>query len=139
MCISGMYDLTPVRLPVRNAYVAFDDATVAALSPMRHLDRLQAPLVVAYGTCETPEFQRQNREFAVLLLTRRVKSERVYAEIDWSLLLVFAGLFIIVAGAQRALLTPDLVAAGPGHWLPPVADAGPWHSPGRGRTACCRR
>jgi len=40
-----------------------------------------------------------------------VKSERVYAEIDWSLLLMFAGLFIIVAGAQRALLTPDLVAA----------------------------
>ena len=46
----------------------------------------------------------------LLLLTRRVKSERVYAEIDWSLLLMFAGLFIIVAGAQRALLTPDLVA-----------------------------
>ena len=43
----------------------------------------------------------------LLLLTRRVKSERVYAEIDWSLLLMFAGLFIIVAGAQRALLTPD--------------------------------
>ena len=37
----------------------------------------------------------------LLLLTRRVKSERVYAEIDWSLLLMFAGLFIIVAGAQR--------------------------------------
>ena len=59
-----MYDLTPVRLSARNAYVAFDDATVAALSPVRHLDRLHAPLVVAYGTCETPEFQRQNREFA---------------------------------------------------------------------------
>ena len=43
---------------------------------------------------------------ALLLLTRRVKSERVYAEIDWSLLLMFAGLFIIVAGAQHALLTP---------------------------------
>jgi arylformamidase len=64
MCISGMYDLTPVRLSARNSYVAFDDATVAALSPIRHLDRLQAPLIVAYGTCETPEFQRQNREFA---------------------------------------------------------------------------
>src|ERR1700720_4575591 len=64
MCISGMYDLTPVRLSARNAYVAFDDATVAALSPTRHLDRLHAPVVVAYGTCETPEFQRQNREFA---------------------------------------------------------------------------
>jgi Na+/H+ antiporter NhaD/arsenite permease-like protein len=46
----------------------------------------------------------------LLLLTRRVKSKRVYAEIDWSLLLMFAGLFIIVAGAQHALLTPDLVA-----------------------------
>jgi Na+/H+ antiporter NhaD/arsenite permease-like protein len=47
----------------------------------------------------------------LLLLTRRVKSERVYAEIDWSLLLMFAGLFIIVAGAQRSMLTPDIVAA----------------------------
>ena len=47
----------------------------------------------------------------LLLLTRRVKSERVYAEIDWSLLLMFAGLFIIVAGAERALLTPDVVIA----------------------------
>jgi len=64
ICISGMYDLTPVRLSARSNYVKFDDATVAALSPIRHLDRLQAPLIVAYGTCETPEFQRQNREFA---------------------------------------------------------------------------
>jgi arylformamidase len=64
MCISGMYDLTPVRLSARNSYVAFDDATVAVLSPMRHLDRLHAPVIVAYGTCETPEFRRQNSEFA---------------------------------------------------------------------------
>ena len=48
---------------------------------------------------------------ALLLLTRRMKSARVYAEIDWSLLLMFAGLFIIVAGAQHQLLTPRLVAA----------------------------
>jgi Na+/H+ antiporter NhaD/arsenite permease-like protein len=48
---------------------------------------------------------------ALLLLTRRVKSWRVYAEIDWSLLLMFTGLFIIVAGAQRALLTPDVMHA----------------------------
>ena len=47
----------------------------------------------------------------LLLLTRRLKSRRVYAEIDWSLLLMFAGLFIIVAGAQRALLSPDIIAA----------------------------
>ncbi len=47
----------------------------------------------------------------LLLLTRRVKSWRVYAEIDWSLLLMFAGLFIIVAGAERTLLTPARIAA----------------------------
>ena len=64
MCISGMYDLTPVRLSARSRYVAFDDGTIASLSPIRHLDRLRAPLIVAYGTRETPEFQRQNREFA---------------------------------------------------------------------------
>ena len=37
---------------------------VAALSPQRHLDQLRAPLIVAYGTYETPEFQRQARDFA---------------------------------------------------------------------------
>ena len=47
----------------------------------------------------------------LLLLTRRMKSWRVYEEIDWSLLLMFAGLFIIVAGAQHALLGPDVIAA----------------------------
>jgi arylformamidase len=67
MCVSGMYDLAPVRLSARSRYVRFDDATVAALSPIRHLDRLQAPVIVAYGTCDTPEFQRQNREFAAAL------------------------------------------------------------------------
>jgi Na+/H+ antiporter NhaD/arsenite permease-like protein len=48
---------------------------------------------------------------ALLLLTRRVKSARIYAEIDWSLLLMFTGLFIIVAGAERELLTPQAVEA----------------------------
>lgn len=64
LLVSGMYDLAPVRLSKRSAYVAFDDESVETLSPLRHLDRLRAPVVVAYGTCETPEFQRQNREFA---------------------------------------------------------------------------
>ena len=46
----------------------------------------------------------------VLLLTRVVRSERVYREIDWPLLLMFAGLFVVVAGVENALLTPDLVS-----------------------------
>jgi Na+/H+ antiporter NhaD/arsenite permease-like protein len=51
---------------------------------------------------------------ALLLLTRRVKSRRVYAEIDWSLLLMFTGLFIIVAGAEQRLLTPGVMQAAAG-------------------------
>ncbi|MFL5266926.1 MAG: anion transporter [Stellaceae bacterium] len=47
---------------------------------------------------------------ALLLVTGRAKTERVYAEIDWPLLLMFAGLFIIVAAAERALLTNDFLA-----------------------------
>jgi arylformamidase len=61
---SGMYDLTPVRLSVRSSYVNFTDETVEHLSSIRHLDRLHTPIIVGYGTYETPEFQRQNREFA---------------------------------------------------------------------------
>jgi len=46
-----------------------------------------------------------------LLLTRIVRSERIYREIDWPLLLMFAGLFVVVAGFEKALLTPDRIAA----------------------------
>jgi arylformamidase len=64
LCISGMYDLEPVRLSARSSYVNFTDEMEDALSSQRHLDRLHAPLIVAYGTLESPEFQRQARDFA---------------------------------------------------------------------------
>ena len=67
LCSSGMFDLYPVSLSARREYVAFDDAMVEALSPLRHLDKLTAPVVVTYGTAESPEFQRQSREFAAAL------------------------------------------------------------------------
>jgi arylformamidase len=61
---SGMYDLKPVRLSKRSKYVKFTDAMEQELSAIRHLDKLVAPLNVSYGTYETPEFQRQARDFA---------------------------------------------------------------------------
>ena len=64
LLISGMYDLKPVRLSKRSEYVKFTDEIEQALSSQRHLDKLNAPIIVAYGTQETPEFQRQSREFA---------------------------------------------------------------------------
>ena len=64
---SGMYDLTPVRLSKRSKYVNFTDEMVAKLSSIRHLDKFTFPLLLGYGTCETPEFQRQAREFSAAL------------------------------------------------------------------------
>jgi len=61
---SGMYELKPVRLSKRSQYVAFTDEAEEQLSSQRHLARLNCPLIVAYGTYETPEFQRQGRDFA---------------------------------------------------------------------------
>jgi arylformamidase len=60
---SGMYDLKPVRLSKRSKYVKFTDEMEQALSAQRHLDLLYTPLVLAHGTYETPEFQRQTRDF----------------------------------------------------------------------------
>jgi len=60
---SGMYDLKPVRMSVRSSYVKFTDEMEEKLSPQRHLDKLVAPVAVVYGTLETPEFQRQSRDF----------------------------------------------------------------------------
>ncbi|HEX5280299.1 MAG TPA: alpha/beta hydrolase [Micropepsaceae bacterium] len=61
---SGMYEMKPVRLSSRSSYIKFDDAMEDAMSSQRHIANLRAPVVVTYGTNETPEFQRQNREFA---------------------------------------------------------------------------
>lgn len=47
---------------------------------------------------------------ALLLITRRVKPEKVYQEIDWSLLVLFVGLFIVVAGVEKTSLARDLFA-----------------------------
>jgi arylformamidase len=64
---SGMYDLKPVRLSKRSQYVTFTEETEEQLSPQRHLHKVNCPLIIAYGTYETPEFQRQSREFAAAL------------------------------------------------------------------------
>lgn len=45
----------------------------------------------------------------ILLLTRRVKAAKVYREIDWPLLVMFCGLFIVVAGLEKAVLTPQIL------------------------------
>jgi arylformamidase len=64
LCVSGIYDLRPVRLSARNEYLRLDDAGEEALSPQRHVDRLACPLIVAAAEFDAPEFRRQARDFA---------------------------------------------------------------------------
>ena len=58
LCINGMYELAPVRLSWRRTYVNFTDA-IDSMSSQRHIDKVVAPVTVAYGTLETPDFRRQ--------------------------------------------------------------------------------
>jgi arylformamidase len=67
LCMSGMYDLKPVRLSWRSSYVKFDNAMEHDMSSIRHIDMIRAAVAVTYGTFETPEFQRQGRDFAAAL------------------------------------------------------------------------
>ena len=89
--------LRRVRIRANRVLVARSLAATAAVIALFFAGQPPAKAAVVVG--------------ALLLLTRRVKSARIYAEIDWSLLLMFAGLFVIVAGAEHRLLTPAIVAA----------------------------
>ena len=76
----GMYDLRGPRLSKRSAYVPFTDEMEQALSPQRHLDRITVPVSLVYGSLETPEFQRQSREFAAALRAAGKPVELTFAD-----------------------------------------------------------
>jgi len=78
--VSGMYDLRGPRLSKRSAYVKFTDDMEMALSPRRFAARVAAPVVLVYGSLETPEFQRQSREFADALRQAGKPVDLVLAE-----------------------------------------------------------
>ena len=48
---------------------------------------------------------------AYMLFTRRIKAYKVYREIDWPLLVMFSGLFVVVAAFERVAVTPGVIAA----------------------------
>jgi arylformamidase len=50
------------------------------LSPQRHLGRIRAPITLLYGSLETPEFQRQSRDFAAALRAAGKPVELIHAE-----------------------------------------------------------
>ena len=74
---SGVYELEPVRRSSRRRYLSIDDESVQALSPMRHLAHARGPIVAAWGTLESPEFERQGREFADAAEAAGIATERL--------------------------------------------------------------
>ena len=77
---SGMYDLKPVRLSARSKYVSISDEIEQDYSTQRHIDRISTPLVLAHGTYETPEFQRQTRDFAATLASAGKAAELIVGQ-----------------------------------------------------------
>jgi len=67
VCSSGIYDLLPAGISKRFPSGVFDEATVSSLSPIHHVAKLAAPIVVSYAKLETPGFCRQARDFAAAL------------------------------------------------------------------------
>lgn len=64
LLMSGIYDLRPVALSSHQKYLQLSPEQEAIFSPMRHLDRVRAPVTVAWGDLESPEFKRQGTVFA---------------------------------------------------------------------------
>lgn len=54
-------------LSSRGSYVELSEEVKEALSPIRHIERIRSPAIVAYGDEESPEFKRQSRDFASAL------------------------------------------------------------------------
>lgn len=91
----------PVLRPVHRALM-MKSLAVAALVLAGFLAGFEPALVSACGA-------------AILLVTRRVKPEKIYSQIDWGLLVLFVGLFIVIHGVERAGLDERFFA-----WLQPV-------------------
>lgn len=63
LAISGIFDLEPCRLNYLNEKLQLSLDEQIALSPIRQLPVSSPPLVIAFGTGELPELQRQSRDY----------------------------------------------------------------------------
>jgi len=62
--ISGLFDLEPIRLCYLNKVLGLDEASARRNSPILGVPSAAPPLILALGTAETPEFLRQQADFA---------------------------------------------------------------------------
>jgi Na+/H+ antiporter NhaD/arsenite permease-like protein len=90
------------------AFVQTDPLRVRVNAPLLWKSLFVAVGMVACFFAGWPVAQVAIVAGAMLLVTRRVKPEKVYHEIDWPLLALFAGLFVVVAAVERTSLDADL-------------------------------
>jgi acetyl esterase/lipase len=64
LAISGIFNLEPIRLNYLNAKLGLDADAVQRLSPLLNLPARSAPLMLACGTGELAELQRQSGAYA---------------------------------------------------------------------------
>ncbi|WP_378942094.1 alpha/beta hydrolase [Mesorhizobium sp. ANAO-SY3R2] len=80
ICASGAYDLEGPMLSARGTYLQLSGEEVQAFGPMRHLSRIDCPMIVAYGDGETDEYRRHAKAFHAGLLDAGKVSELIVAE-----------------------------------------------------------
>ncbi|AGU53757.1 putative esterase [Variovorax paradoxus B4] len=65
--VSGLHDLAPLQYSYLQPALRLDEETIDRCSPMRHVKRVPAPVLVTWGALESQEFLRQGSEFAAQL------------------------------------------------------------------------
>jgi Na+/H+ antiporter NhaD/arsenite permease-like protein len=93
-----------------------EELTTQPSPPRLHKSQLTKAMLVALGVIVSffagvPVAKAAIFGGALLLITRAIKPQKVYQEIDGALLLMFAGLFVVVAAAEKMLFTPEVVGA----------------------------
>lgn len=101
---------------------AFETPAVARVRVFRPLllkSAVVVPVMLALFLLGAPPPLAAFLAAAALLATRRLKPTRVFATVDWNLLVFFTGLFIVTHSLETQSLSNRLFS-----WLAPLAQAG---------------
>jgi Na+/H+ antiporter NhaD/arsenite permease-like protein len=117
VAVAGLVLVFVVICVVARGELRDSERLVAAPPPARaHKPQMIKAALVTFGVvglffAGVPVAEAAILGGALLLVTRAIKARKVYREIDGALLLMFAGLFVVTAGAEKVLLSPDAIAA----------------------------
>ncbi|NLF38470.1 anion transporter [bacterium] len=93
---------------VRGRFEARARVDVDIYAPLLRKSLIAAALMLAALVAGAPIPLAAFGAASLLLVTRRLKPERVFAEIDWSLLVFFTGLFVVTHAIETTGLTDKL-------------------------------